>query len=102
MSDKYNCCCCLVAEFCPTLCDPMECTCQAPLSMEYTRQEDWSELPFPSPGNLHDPGIKPRSLALQADFLLSELSGKPKVIYDDYKKALQRWCFFWPPGTRIK
>jgi len=54
--------------------------------MEFSRPEYRSGLPFPSPGNLHDPGIKPRSLALQADFLLSELSGKPKVIYDDYKK----------------
>ena len=75
---------------------------QASLSMGFPRQEYWRGLPFPSPGNLPDPGIKPRSLALQADFLLSELSGKPKVIYDDYKKALQRWCFFWPPGARIK
>ena len=70
MSDKYNCCCCLVAQLCPILQDPMEGTCQAPLSMEFTRQEDWSELPFPSPGDLHDPGIKPRSPALQADSLL--------------------------------
>ena len=81
MSDKYNCCCCLVAQFCPTLCDPMECTCQAPLSMEYTRQEDRSELPFPSPGNLHDPGIKPRSPAWQGGFLTTKPPWKP----DKYK-----------------
>ena len=41
---------------------------QAPLSMEFSRQEYWSGLPFPSSGHLPDPGIKPRSLALQADF----------------------------------
>ena len=46
--------------------------CQAPLPMEFSRQEDWSGLPFPTPGNLPDPRIKPGTLALQADFLLSE------------------------------
>ena len=40
---------------------------QAPLSMEFSRKEYWSGLPCPSPGNLLDPGIKPRSLALQVD-----------------------------------
>ena len=38
--------------------------CQAPLSMEFSRQEDWSGLPFPPPGDLPDPGIKPMSPAL--------------------------------------
>ena len=38
---------------------------QAPLSMEFSRQEYWSELPFPSPGNLLDPEIEPGSLALR-------------------------------------
>ena len=46
--------------------------CQAPLSLEFSRQEYWSGLPSPSPGNLPDPGIKPGSPALQADSLLSE------------------------------
>ena len=45
---------------------------QAPLSMDFSRQEYWSGLPFSSPGDLPDPGIKPRSPALQADSLLSE------------------------------
>ena len=45
--------------------------------MEFSRQEYWSGLPFTSPGNLPNPGIKPRSPALQADSLLSELPGKP-------------------------
>ena len=45
---------------------------QAPPSMELSRQEYWSGLPFPSPGDLPDPGIKPGSLALQADTLASE------------------------------
>ena len=49
----------------------------APLSMEFSRQEYWSSLPFPFPGGLSDPGIKPRSPALQAGSLPSELPGKP-------------------------
>ena len=51
--------------------------CQAPLSMEFSSQEYWSGLPFPSPGNLPDPRIEPGSPALQADSLLSEPPGKP-------------------------
>ena len=57
----------------------MDVTCLAPLSMEFSRQEYWSGLPFPSPGDLSNPGIKPGSPALQADSLLSEPPGKPKV-----------------------
>ena len=49
---------------------------QAPLSMEFFRQEYWSGLPFPSPGNLPDPGIEAGSSTLQADSLLSEPPGK--------------------------
>ena len=50
---------------------------QGPPSMEFSRQEYWSGLPFPSPGDLPDPGIKPGSPALQADALPSEPPGKP-------------------------
>ena len=49
---------------------------KAPLSMEFSRQEYWSGLPFPSPGDLLDPGIKLGSPALQADTLPSEPPGK--------------------------
>ena len=49
---------------------------QAPLSVRFSRQEYWSGLPFPSPGDLPNPGIEPGSFALQADSLLSELPGK--------------------------
>ena len=45
---------------------------QAPLYMGFSRQEYWSGLPFPYPGDLPDPGIKPRSPALQVDALTSE------------------------------
>ena len=50
---------------------------QAPPSMGFSRQEYWSGLPFPSPGNLPHPGIKPRSPTLQADTLTSEPPGTP-------------------------
>ena len=49
---------------------------QAPLSMGFSRKEYWSGLPFPSPGDLPDPGIKPRSPSLQADSLPFELPGE--------------------------
>ena len=62
-----------VAQLCLTLCNPMgTVACQAPLFMEFSRQEYWSGLPFPSPGDLSDTGIQPGSLALQADSLPSE------------------------------
>ena len=51
---------------------------QAPPSVGFSRQECRSRLPFPSPGDLPDPGIEPGSPALQADALLSEPPGKPK------------------------
>ena len=50
---------------------------QAPLSMGSSRQEYWSGLPFPSPGDLSDPGIEPGCPALEADALTSEPPGKP-------------------------
>ena len=48
--------------------------------MGFSRQEYWSGLPFPSPGDLPDPGVEPRSTALQADSLPSEPPGKPAQI----------------------
>ena len=51
-----------VAQSYPTLCDPMDCSHQVPLPMGFPRQEYWSGLPFPSPGDLPDPGLKPASL----------------------------------------
>ena len=57
-------------------CDPMNCSHQAPLSLGFL-QEYCSGLPFPSPGDLPNPGVESLSPALQADSLLSELPGKP-------------------------
>ena len=51
---------------------------QAPLSMGFSRQQYWSGLPFPSPGDLPNPGIEPGSPALQADALPSKPPGKSR------------------------
>ena len=63
----------LVTKSCPTLAAPWTVAHQVPLSLGFSRQEYWSGLPFLSPWDLPDPGIEPRSPALQADDLLTEL-----------------------------
>ena len=63
----------LVTKSCPTFAIPWTVACQAPVSMGFSRQESWSVLPFPSPGDLPNPGIKPGSPTLQADDLPNEL-----------------------------
>ena len=68
-----------VAQLCPTLCDQWTVAYQGPLSMGFSRQEYWSGLPFPSPGDLPDPGIESRSPTLQADPLTSAPPGKPHI-----------------------
>ena len=61
-----------VAQSCPTLCDPRTVDYKVSLPMGFSRQENWSGLPFPSPADLPNPGTEPRSPALQADALPSE------------------------------
>ena len=75
----------LVAQSCPTLCDPVAFSPQAPLSMGFSSQEYCSGLPFPSPGDFPDPGIEPRSPALWADALTSEPPGKHKELVQQQK-----------------
>ena len=72
----------LVTESCLTLFNPRTVACQAPLSMEFSRQKYWSGLPFPTLRDLPNPEIKPRSPALQADSLLSESPGNTLVQID--------------------
>ena len=69
-----------VTQFGRTLCDPMDCSLPAPLSMGFSRQDSWSGSPFPSSGDLPDPGMEPRSPTLQADSLPPELPGKPRFL----------------------
>ena len=61
--------------------------CQAPLSIGFSRQEYWSELLFPSPGDLPDPGIEPGPPALQADSLPSEPPGKPSESLETFSES---------------
>ena len=63
----------LVIQVCSTLETPWAVACQAPLSMEFSKQEYWSGLPFPSPGDLPNPEIEPGFPALQVDFLPTEV-----------------------------
>ena len=72
-------CVCLYAQTCLTPCDPWIVACEAPLAMKFSRQEYWSQLPFPTPGNLPNPGIKPVSpvsSTLAGRFFTTDLPGK--------------------------
>ena len=72
------------SEHCTVVSDsaiPWTAACPTPLSMEFSRQECWSGLPFHSPGDLPDLGIERRSPTLQADSLPAEPQGKPMFIY---------------------
>ena len=66
---------------------------QAPLSMGFSRQVYWSGLPFPSPGNLPNPGIKLGSPALQTDSLPTDLQGKPKHLVELTNEVIWAWNF---------
>ena len=71
-------------QLCPTLCDLMDHTPQSPLSMGFPRQEYWSRLPCPPPGDLPDPGIEsvfPASPALQIDSLLLSHRRSPLICH---------------------
>ena len=83
----------LVAQLCPTLCDPMY---EIPLSMRFSRQERWSGLPFPYPGDLPDPGLKPESPALQA--ILYHLSHQGSRLLQ-IRGAGLTWEAHMGPGT---
>ena len=69
---------------------------QAPLSMGFSRQEYWSGLPLPSPRDLPDPGVEPRSPALQADSLPTELQGKPFVPLGYFKTIKGVSSYMYP------
>ena len=85
---------CSVAQ-CPILCDPVDCSPAAPLSMEFSRQEYWCGLPFPTPGDLPDPGIEPASLvspALAGRFFTTGPLGKPNLRHQlTFNLIKQRW-----------
>ena len=68
----------LVAKSCPTLGTPWTVACKVLLSLGFSRQEYWSGLPFPSPGDLPDPVIEAAFPALAGGFFATEPPGKPK------------------------
>ena len=79
LSDNYCVCLCSVIQSSLTLCDP----CRAPLSMEFSRQEYWSGLPFPPPGGVADPGVETVSLvspALAGGFFTAAPPGNPQLL----------------------
>ena len=80
-----------VAQSCLTLCDPVDCSPPGSSIHRFSRQEYWSGLPFPSPGDLPNPGIKP---ALQADALTSESPGKPTFSDRTTSNFLSLSCVF--------
>ena len=74
------------------LCEPMDCVAyQTPPSIEFSRKEYWSGVPFRSPGDLPGPGIEPWSPALQADTSPSEPPGLPYQLYDSHIFYLSLW-----------
>ena len=90
------CVCALVSQWWPTLCNPWTVAHQAPLSMEFSRQEYWSRLSCPSPGDLPNSRIEPGSPALQADSLLSN-QGSPSSFLPSSKHAL---LFMWDDNIK--
>ena len=74
-----------------TICDPVDYIAhQSPLSMEFSRQEYWSGFPYPSPGDLPNPGIEPRSPALAGRFLTTVPLGKPLLFILKMRKLKLR------------
>ena len=112
-SSSSSICCCFVAQLCPTLLWSNGCYSfvahQVPLSMRFPRQEYWSGLSFPSPGDLLDPGTEPTSPALAGKFFTAE----PPCIWNnqayctclnilmstDNRKRTR--CHLWPDKSKI-
>ena len=92
---------CLVAKWCPTLCNSMDLHVahQAPLSLEFPRQECWNGLPFPLPGDLPEPGIQSVSPALASRFFTPE----PPEKLEEKTHMIINWCrkAIWPNSTPI-
>ena len=79
-----HCCCCLVVQSCLTLCNPMHCSLPGFSVHGIFQEEYWSGLPFPSPGDLPNPGIKSMSPELTGKFFITEPPGKPHIYIHTY------------------
>ena len=73
--------CCLVTWSCPTLCNTMDCSLQGLLSIGFPKRENWSGLPFPSQGDLPDPGMEAMSPTLAGRFFTTEPPALAAIIY---------------------
>ena len=94
-------CCCLVDNLQPTLMTPWTIAGQAPLSMGFSRQEYWGGLPFPSPGDLPDPGIEPMCPALAGRLFTSEPPGKPGLTSYSFPMSSERSSNFTDSSATI-
>ena len=74
-------------------------SCQAPLSIGFPRQEYWSGLLFPSPGDLSQPGMELASPALAGGFFTTEPSGKPNVVVSSIDYLICERCGVYPFAT---
>ena len=90
---------------CPTLCNPMDCSPPGSSSLGFHRQQYWSGLPFPPPGDLLNPGTEPKSPALACGVFPTAPSGKPKghqnsetlvAVWKDGWVPMDRWILFPP------
>ena len=87
------CCCCLVTKSSHSFATPWTVGCQTPLSIGFPRQEYWSGLPFPSPGDLPNPGVENTSSALQKihdRLFMTEPSRKPSMVLREKKTFSQK------------
>ena len=92
----------LVGKSCPALPTPWTVHCQALLSVGFPRQEYWSGLPFPSPGDLPDPEIEPWSSSLQAAILPTDPPGNTQArVPGTARQFLDRWTTRDVPGLVV-
>ena len=85
----------LVTQLHPAICNPMDCSTRFLGPWGVSRPQYWSGLPCPPPGDLPNPGIKPRSPTLQADSLPAELSGKPTLANPHGPPPTVSFLCFW-------
>ena len=89
-----HCCCCLVTKSYPTLCDLMDLSLSGSSDHGISRLEYWSGLPFPSPGDLSDPGIEPISPALTGGLVTTEPPAKPLSLIFPHR-TWRRFSTLW-------
>ena len=90
---KFTCCCCEIAQLCLTLCDLMDCSPPRSSVCGILQEKYWSGLPFPSPGDLSDPGIEPVSVmspALTCRFFTTSANWEAAL------ELVNTWCLSLP------